>query len=133
MEAKEAKTLLKEELYLLRNCGGVENGTNDNEINKMCIDLSEAIEMAVDALDAKENMKNTFLWSLRRQINMICAAKMSDAEAGCLFFSGAVRSMRFLNGMLAVAQTLDILTFEEWEEYNAALMEIEWEMYDMAR
>lgn len=133
MEAKEAKTLLKEEQYLLRNCGGVENGTNDNEINKKCIDLSEAIEMAADALEEKENMRNTFLWSLRREINMICVAKLSDAEAGCLFFSGAIRSMSFLSGMLTVAQTLDILTFEEWEEYNAALMEIEQEMYDMAR
>lgn len=133
MEAKEAKTLLKEEQYLLRNCGGVENGTNDDEINKKCIDLSEAIEMAVDALEEKENMRNIFLWSLRREINMICAFKLSDAENGCLFFSGAIRSMSFLSGMLTVAQTLEILTFEEWEEYNAALMEIEREMYDMAR
>ena len=133
MEAKEAKTLLKEEQYLLRDCGRVENGTNDDGFNKKCIDLSEAIEMAADALEKKENMRNTFLWSLRREINMICAAKLSDAEVGCLFFSGAIRSMSFLSGMLTVAQTLDILTFEEWEEYNAALMEIEREMYDMAR
>ena len=133
MEAKEAKSLLMEEQYLFMNCGGVENGTNDDEFNKKCIDLSEAIEMTADALEKKENMRNTFLWSLRREINMICAAKLSDAEAGCLFFSGAIRSMSFLSGMLTVAQTLDILTFEEWEEYNAALMEIEREMYDMAR
>ena len=133
MEAKEAKSLLMEEQYLLRNCSGVDNETNDNKFSKKCIDLSKAIEMAVDALEEKENMRNTFLWSLRREINMICAAKVSDAEAGCLFFSGAIRSMRYLNGMLAVAQTLDILTFEEWEEYNAALKEIEWEMYDVAR
>ena len=133
MEAKEAKSLLMEEQYLLRNCGGGENGTNDDDFNKKLIDLSEAIEMAADALEKKENMRNTFLWSLRREINMICAAKLSDAEEGCLFFSGAIRSMSFLSGMLTVAQTLDILTFEEWEEYNAALMEIEREMYDMAR
>lgn len=133
MEAKEAKMLLKEEQYLLRNCGGVENGTNDDELNKKCIDLSEAIEMAVDALEEKENMRNTFLLSLRREINMICAAKLSDAEAGCLFITSAIRSMSFLSGMLTVAQTLDILTFEEWEEYNAALTVIAWEMYDMAR
>ena len=107
MEAKEAKSLLMEEQYQL------------------------SIEMAVDALE--ENMRNKFLWSLRREINMICASKLSDAEEGCLFFSGAIRSMSFLSGMLTVAQTLDILTFEEWEEYNAALMEIEREMYDMAR
>ena len=133
MEAKEAKSLLMEEQYLLRDCGRVEYGTNEGEFNKKCIDLSEAIEMAVDALEKKEDMRNTFLWSLRREINMICAAKLSDAENGCLFFSGAIRSMSFLSGMLTVAQTLDILTFEEWEEYNAALMEIEQEMYDMAR
>ena len=93
----------------------------------------EAKEAKSLLMEEKENMRNTFLWSLRREINMICAAKLSDAEAGCLFFSGAIRSMSFLSGMLAVAQTLDILTFEEWEEYNAALREIEWEMYDMAR
>lgn len=93
----------------------------------------EAKEAKSLLMEEKENMRNTFLWSLRREINMICAAKLSDAEAGCLFFSGAMRSMSFLSGMLTVAQTLDILTFEEWEEYNAALREIEWEMYDMAR
>lgn len=133
MEAKEAKSLLMEERYLLWDCSGVENGTNDDEFNKKCKDLSEAIEMAADALEKKENMRNTFLWSLRREINMICAAKLSDAEEGCLFFSGAIRCMSFLSGMLTAAQTLDIFTFEEWEEYNAALMEIEREMYDMAR
>ena len=133
MEAKEAKKLLMEEQYLLRDCSGDDNGTNDNRFSKKCTDLSEAIGMAADALEEKENMRNTFLWSLRREINMICATKLSDAEAGCLFFSGAIRSMSFLSGMLTVAQTLDILTFEEWEEYNAALMEIEREMYDMAR
>ena len=133
MEAKEAKTLLKEEQHLLRDCSGVDDETNDNEFSKKCIDLSEAIEMAADALEKKENMRNTFLWTLRREINIICATKLSDAEEGCLFFSGAIRSMSFLSGMLTVAQTLDILTFEEWEEYNAALMEIEREMYDMAR
>jgi len=93
----------------------------------------EATEVKTLLKEEKEIMRNSFLWSLRREINMICAAKLSDAEKGCLFFSGAIRSMSFLNGMLAVAQTLDILTFEEWEEYNAALMEIEQEMYDMAR
>lgn len=93
----------------------------------------EANEAKTLLKEEKENMRNTFLWSLRREINMICAAKLSDAEEGCLFFSGAIRSMSFLSGMLTVAQTLDILTFEEWEEYNAALMEIEREMYDMAR
>ena len=133
MEAKEAKKLLMEERYLLRDCSGVDDETNDNEFSKKCIDLSEAIEMAADALEAKENMRNIFLWSLRREINMTCAFKLSDAENGCLFFSGAIRSMSFLSGMLTVAQTLEILTFEEWEEYNAALMEIEREMYDMAR
>ena len=93
----------------------------------------EAYEEKTLIKEEKEIMRNTFLWSLRREINMICATKLSDAENGCLFFSGAIRSMSFLNGMLTVAQTLDILTFEEWEEYNAALMEIEREMYDMAR
>ncbi len=133
MEAKEAKKLLMEEQYLLRDCSGVDDETNDNEFSKKCIDLSEAIGMAADALEKKENMRNTFLWTLRREINIICATKLSAAEEGCLFMSDAIRSMSLLSGMLAVAQTLDILTFEEWEEYNAALKEIEWEMYDMAR